>query len=558
MTNKHEIGKQVRYSRLTFDALSAIFFIFIMAIFPLYITRTNYMMITKQKTDFFIILTAVTTVAALAAVFLILGFRRLKNYNIENEPNRRISVSEWALIAFMLLTLASAVFSPWQNIVWNGYTQNGITGRWEGFWVFLCYAITFVIIARYYKPRKFHFIIVAVSVILLSFYGVLQFVGLDILELTGFFIPIEGLPPYEPLTRSFRATIGNINIVSAYCSLTAVLFAFIFSSEREDHFTKSSILYIAASILSFALLLISQGESAKIGVFGVFVLLIPFWVSDRRRLGRTLVLLSGWIAVYISYKGYFYFAENRAALERGVETSNTPAFLSTWEPVNYIPFIILFVITLVSGLFILKAVKKWPEKPTKIAGFSLLAAVIVVGLLFVEFVGPRWENQPGNIVWQAREILHGRVEDTFGSNRGWVWKRGLSVIPDNPLLGTGPDTFYYALGNELQAESVALMGVTFDKAHNSFLQIAVCLGLPALAAYLIFLGGLIVPSLKKMSDRPVMLAFCAASISFIIQSFFEVDTPIDRPLLWAVMGVIAGELWREKIGVDSFTPSFKI
>jgi putative inorganic carbon (HCO3(-)) transporter len=140
------------------------------------------------------------------------------------------------------------------------------------------------------------------------------------------------------------------------------------------------------------------------------------------------------------------------------------------------------------------------------------------------------------------------LDDDFGSARGWIWKRGIVALFNYPILGTGPDTFLYALGEDLYNESVERYGVFFDKAHNIFLQIAVCMGLPALLGYLVFLGHTFVTAVKKAFERPLLLAFGAAALSYAIQSFFCVEVPITTPLVWVCFGIMASEVWMSKIG----------
>jgi len=180
----------------------------------------------------------------------------------------------------------------------------------------------------------------------------------------------------------------------------------------------------------------------------------------------------------------------------------------------------------------------------KITAAAVLITAVAGCFLFVEIIGSRRADNPGGIVWQTREVIHGRINDSFGTGRVWIWRRGMRVILDRPVLGSGPDTFYYAL-SDFQDEAIELFGVRFDKAHNTFLQIAVCMGMPALLAYLVFLAGLLAPALKAASNRPLLAAFCAAVLSYLIQSFFQIDTPIDKPILWAALGVVAGEIRRD-------------
>jgi hypothetical protein len=558
--NKEEKNNQARL-----DFLAAAFFIAITSFFPLYITRFRYENITKDKADLFILLTIIAVIGiivVLSALFLSTRQFRLANYFAKNEPIRPISIAEWALLTFLLLTLASAIVSPWQDFVWRGFTHNGVHGRYEGFWAFLAYGLTFFIIARFYRPKRLHFLIFAGSSILLSFLAILEYLGFDILRTSGFF-HLETVH-FEPITATFRTTLGNINIVSAYCSLVIVLFAALFAGEKS----KWSAFYIIASAMTFALLMITRGRGGIVGVTGAMILLIPYWVSNRQRLGKILIVLSSWCLVHAINQLYLTF------MKRGSEINPLPltadqAFLNAFTPFYTVPFMLLAAVLLITGLCLLLFLKKWPGRPMRIAGFAFLGAVVISGLLFVEVAGARRVNQPNDIIWQAREILHGRIDDNFGSARGWVWKNGISVIRNNPWLGTGPDTFFFALGGTqamslretrgnpqfivdldgLHQDSLMSVDMWFDKAHNTFLQIAVCKGLPALVAYLIFLGALFLPALKKAFKRPILLAFTAGALSYLIQCFFQVDTPIDRPQLYIALGVMAGELWRERIEV---------
>lgn len=62
-----------------------------------------------------------------------------------------------------------------------------------------------------------------------------------------------------------------------------------------------------------------------------------------------------------------------------------------------------------------------------------------------------------------------------------IWKNGLSVFMENPIFGTGFDTFKIA-------EGLANAGGKWSQAHNSFLEVAVELGLPGI---IVFLGMLL-------------------------------------------------------------------
>jgi O-antigen ligase len=122
------------------------------------------------------------------------------------------------------------------------------------------------------------------------------------------------------------------------------------------------------------------------------------------------------------------------------------------------------------------------------------------------------------------------------------------VVPEHPLLGTGPDTFDIAF-TPFQSETQQRYGQVFDKAHNDYIQILVCCGVPALIAYLVLLIGVFVPAVPKAFDSPILFAALGAGLSYGVQSFFGVDVPIATPLFWLILG-LAAQAPREQLKRD--------
>jgi hypothetical protein len=229
--------------------IAAIFFVVITAVYPLFITYfkdddgtvLTYFNITYQKTLFFSVATAIAASAVLLMLIFIKKSFIVKDYHIENEPVRKLSVPEWSLLAFILLAFISAlagslnknpmskifaVEGAVKDIVWFG-----VAGRYEGFISYLFYVLTFFIIARFYKPKETHFLVLAGSAIIVSLYGTLQFFGIDLLGLFPFdgFLNEHGVSSYGPISAYFKTTLGNINIVSAYSTFAVILFAALFA-----------------------------------------------------------------------------------------------------------------------------------------------------------------------------------------------------------------------------------------------------------------------------------------------------------------------------------------
>ena len=542
--------------------ITSVFFITIAAVYPVFVGPNGYFNLTYEKTFFFWISTAIAAFALIFMLICVKGSFIVDRYYTDDEPARKVTVAEWALLGFIAWTFISAFIAHWLDPVWlnlrgervhaSNIVWFGEEGRYEGFISFLAYAVCFMIISRFYKPRRLHLLLVAGGAVIVSLIGVLQFLDLDIFGLFPFYheslVDAAGNPTMGPLSAFFRTTMGNVNIVSAYVSFAIMLFAALFTVAKS----KWQYLYLGAGALSFALSLTTghSGDAHAVAVLGSMILLIPYWISRRERLGRILIVLSTWLTVYTGHNAYM--SAMRRQYEAGRYFASADAgLLNAHTPVNAALFLCLAAVLAGAGLALVLLLKKWPDRVMRIVGIVILPVMFVGGLVGLEIVGSRISDQPNNIIWQAREMMHGRFVDEFGSARVWIWRNAIEVLPENPIFGTGPDTFYHALGIERQTEAATRYNVVFDKAHNMFIQIAVCMGIPALIAFLIFLGGVFVPSVKRAFERPVLFAFGAAALGYLIQSFFMVEVPITTPLLWISLGVMAGEVWMHRLNSQS-------
>lgn len=178
------------------------------------------------------------------------------------------------------------------------------------------------------------------------------------------------------------------------------------------------------------------------------------------------------------------------------------------------------------------------RKPALIAcAFS--AAVAVVGLIAVYF----WRGTEGT-VYELSRLMHGQVEDTFGSSRILIWREVLGIVRERPLLGGGPDTL--SLRTSLGfSRHVAETGITLsnhvDNAHNEYLNYLVNIGAAGLLAYL----ALIVCSISAWLRRryaALFPAFGCALVCYWIQSFFGLGLCIVVPLVWIFMGLLNAPL----------------
>ncbi len=118
----------------------------------------------------------------------------------------------------------------------------------------------------------------------------------------------------------------------------------------------------------------------------------------------------------------------------------------------------------------------------KKARTGLMAAIIgmcFAGLIRIYFLPMR------GMLPELRQILHGSVNDVFGTGRIYIWKQVLKRVPDILLFGAGSNTMIAVgiPGATFSADGIS-MPTAIDTAHNEYLNVLYHLGVLGLAAYM--------------------------------------------------------------------------
>ena len=134
---------------------------------------------------------------------------------------------------------------------------------------------------------------------------------------------------------------------------------------------------------------------------------------------------------------------------------------------------------------------------------------------------------------QTVDIAQGNIKDNYGSNRIYIWKNTLKVVPENILNGVGIDNFYYAFGKK----PLTMKGWFFDKAHNEYLQILVCEGIFSLISYLLFFGWITIKGIKN-SYKNKELFLVLPVIGYLVQAFFNISVIEVAPFFYISLGLL--------------------
>ena len=133
---------------------------------------------------------------------------------------------------------------------------------------------------------------------------------------------------------------------------------------------------------------------------------------------------------------------------------------------------------------------------------------------------------------QTSEITKGNVDDNFGTNRFYLWKKTLKVIPKYWIHGIGIDNFYYAF----DGKPLIYDNQKYDKAHNEYLQTLVTQGAFATVSYLALYGYVVFYGIKN-SFKNKEIYLILPIIGYLIQAFFSISVIELAPLFYISLGL---------------------
>ena len=121
-----------------------------------------------------------------------------------------------------------------------------------------------------------------------------------------------------------------------------------------------------------------------------------------------------------------------------------------------------------------------------------------------------------------------RLENA-GSGRAQLWKYGLKIFLDKPILGYGTDN----LESEYKKYNIEQ-----DRPHNLIIQIATTSGLPGCILYIIAIGLILVRAFKKLKNsNSIYTIVFFAIIAYLISAMFGNSMYYTSPYYFIFLGI---------------------
>lgn len=376
---------------------------------------------------------------------------------------------------------------------------------------------------------------------------------------------------------------GLLSIIS-YC----ILF-FIFVKEGSIEFVKTLLKVSLAS----SLVVILWGLPARFGFdlsCGIFTPNHDFstscWTDQFRPEERMFSTIGqpNWLGAYMAihfFIGVYFYIKNgliRSSLVHSIFlgiylllafsvvlfTRSRSALLAVTSGIALFPFLLMF---LKNKELFFSLLKK----------YSILLVLLIIPLLlfktgiekvdkFISFTSSV-ESNSSKEPTESVTPVNTNVTESFDI-RKVVWKGAWQLALQNPLFGTGVETFAYAyyFTRPVEHNNTSEWDFLYNKAHNEFVHYLATTGFIGLTAYLAMIGAVIVLFIKKAAFESVLqltkeeqydykvLLICLliAYYSILVTNFFGFSTTtINLFFYWIPAVILISRLKNESLEVRS-------
>lgn len=166
----------------------------------------------------------------------------------------------------------------------------------------------------------------------------------------------------------------------------------------------------------------------------------------------------------------------------------------------------------------------------------LLVVILAVAVAAVQALG-------GPYTPLSRAVSLFKLESS-SLTRVQMWQASLPLVPESPILGSGPDTFKFVFGKYKPEGWVEhLSDPLVDRAHNDSLQTVVTFGFLGLVAYLWLFTAFFWIGIKKLRQEPdpylkwVLTGALGGALAYFVHLQFNFSHFSVSPYLWLFMGI---------------------
>lgn len=478
--------------------------------FPLFL-RDGYLDIMEAKTAFFLVTTMVY-ISGVAVIFFIKKIQTGENIFLSENNIGFINICNVILFIIVLLGVLSNRLST--EVLWD--SKGKLFGA---VFLILCLVGSFCI-ARTFRMNQGVLWGAMIGSIFTSIFVICSRFNIDILHL------------YEVIVKSqrnvFLGTLGQINVVSSFFCICIPFWmgCYMYSRERT-----SRILFGIALVLALVAGFCSNSDSIFLGVAGTYLFYMWFSFTDFESASAYFQCAGFLFLSIVSVELFTYLAEMGAHF-----TVKWDALQSQFLSHSVLWFAMAVVLILCSVL-VKRAEGRISLVKVRKPFFGTLAVVVILGIWIITVNHGRFS---GIAAIQNYMVF----DDSWGSNRGYVWKRTLRLLGQlplrNKLIGCGMGMFP-SFFDVYHADSMKQLGYYFVDAHNECLQFFVTTGLLGCISYFGMIIAEMIRNLsfikKGKSNNELSVIVPAILFVWLLQGLVNSPTVFITPYLFLFLGI---------------------
>ncbi len=157
---------------------------------------------------------------------------------------------------------------------------------------------------------------------------------------------------------------------------------------------------------------------------------------------------------------------------------------------------------------------------------------------------------------QRPEVWLFEGEESLGSGRGYIWGRSLPMIPQNLILGAGPDNYVYEFPQFDVMGKAGYFGIStlITKPHNMYLQILINNGGVAFVAFMSMIVLYFYDSFKLYTNKTrdlyksgMGIAVMLSMVAYLVSGLFNDSLVYVSPVFWILFGLGVAINYKNKL-----------
>lgn len=509
-----------RWKRIN-SIITGVFVIAILSVFPIFFHDYYYDILVVKYQFYYISVIVLTAAIVLSTLYYLYMDGKLYNWKHTRKVYCRMSIKairavDWAMIAFVVFATISTFQS---EFFYESFWGN--EGRYCGLFLILLYGVSFFIITRFFRFRQWYldaFLIAGMSACII---GILQYFKFDPL---GFKTGLS-----EGDYKIFSSTFGNINTYTSYLALVAGVSATLFTTEKVKI---RRVLYLVSTIISLMALITGISDNAYLSLIALMGLLPLYLFGDIKGVKNYMFLLAVLATEFLvigrvnqSFPDHVIGIEGLFDLIAGF---------------NGLTFVVIGLWGMAVALLIMDI--KRADRANKRNNVGRIIWLGVIVIVAVALIFALYDvNILKNIERYGALKSYLRLNDDWGTHRGYIWRIALEIYEKFPLhhkiFGHGPDTFGIITVHNYLGEMLSKYYEKYDSAHNEYIQYLITIGIAGLGAYIALLVCSVKRMINKSKENPPIMAIVFACVCYGVQASVNISVPIVAPIMMTLLMV---------------------